>query len=96
MFPSLVDNDVCVAVFAVDLFCQDETALAGHLIQTGPLSVLMNAELLVFYHSGVWHPHSCKSAYDDLDHGKHCIGPVTRLSDLHGLHFMMHDSLLGS
>lgn len=33
----------------------------------GPLSVLLDAEFLQFYHSGVWDPWLCDSS--DLDHG---------------------------
>lgn len=38
------------------------------LLKQGPLSVLINAELLQFYHSGVWDPF-IKCDPQGLDHG---------------------------
>ena len=39
------------------------------LVSRGPLSVLMNAELLQFYHSGVWDPiFGCDPT--QTDHGR--------------------------
>ena len=38
------------------------------LVSTGPLSVLIDASTLQFYHSGVWDPLVCDST--DLDHGE--------------------------
>jgi len=39
------------------------------LYQRGPLSVLINAMILQFYHKGVWDPlFACSPS--DLDHGK--------------------------
>ena len=42
--------------------------MAYNLMQQGPLSVLLNAELLQFYHSGVWDPPGCDGS--NLDHGE--------------------------
>ena len=39
------------------------------LYQRGPLSVLINAKALQFYHKGVWDPLLACSP-SDLDHGK--------------------------
>ena len=49
------------------LWNQTETAMQGVLVSRGPLSVLINAAELQFYHSGVWDPHFCDPS--DLDHG---------------------------
>ena len=44
--------------------------MQSELVSRGPLSVLINAKLLQFYHSGVWSPvFGCNP--DDLDHGRH-------------------------
>ena len=43
-------------------------SMAYNLMQQGPLSVLIDAEFLQFYHSGVWNPPGCGGA--DLDHGE--------------------------
>ena len=40
------------------------------LIQQGPLSIAINAELLQFYKYGVWDPLICKNT--NLDHGR-CV-----------------------
>ena len=43
--------------------------MQSELVSRGPLSVLINAELLQFYHSGVWDPFtSCNPT--ELDHGE--------------------------
>ena len=42
--------------------------MAYNLMRQGPLSVLIDAEFLQFYHSGVWNPPGCGGA--DLDHGE--------------------------
>ena len=41
--------------------------MQGTLVSRGPLSVLMDATWLQFYHSGVWDPWECSDT--DLDHG---------------------------
>ena len=41
--------------------------MQAELVSRGPLSVLLDAEFLQFYHSGVWDPWFCDSS--DLDHG---------------------------
>ena len=50
---------------------QDEDNMTSALVNQGPLSVLINAELLQFYHSGVWDP-IVKCDPKELDHGM-CI-----------------------
>ncbi|XP_064642990.1 cysteine proteinase 1-like [Lineus longissimus] len=45
---------------------QNETTMAHQLMETGPLSVALNAELLQFYHSGVFDPIMCNPK--TLDH----------------------------
>lgn len=47
---------------------QNETEMMAALVSTGPLSVLIDASTLQFYHSGVWDPLVCDST--DLDHGE--------------------------
>ncbi len=48
---------------------QNESVMASELVARGPLSIAINAELLQFYHSGVWDPiGSCDPS--SLDHGK--------------------------
>ena len=41
--------------------------MVNALIQQGPLSIAINAELLQFYKFGVWNPPGCKTT--NLDHG---------------------------
>ena len=47
---------------------QSEEEIMSALVNQGPLSVLINAELLQFYHSGVWDP-IVKCDPTSLDHG---------------------------
>jgi cathepsin F len=48
---------------------QNETIIAEQLMKIGPLSVALNAELLQFYHKGIFEPHHfCNPK--NLDHGK--------------------------
>ncbi|XP_065839389.1 cysteine proteinase 1-like [Oscarella lobularis] len=49
----------------------DETEMQKQLVAVGPLSVLMNAELLQFYRSGVWHPPFCGN---ETDHAVLLVG----------------------
>ena len=51
---------------------QDEDAMARMLVQHGPLSVLLNAELLQFYHKGVYDPIWCDPTA--LDHAVLIVG----------------------
>lgn len=48
---------------------QNETSIAEQLIKLGPLSVALNAELLQFYHHGVFDPPSFVCDPKNLDHG---------------------------
>lgn len=48
---------------------QNETSIAEQLIKLGPLSVALNAELLQFYHHGVFDPPSFACDPKNLDHG---------------------------
>eukprot|EP00118_Oscarella_pearsei_P004861 m.21485 g.21485 ORF g.21485 m.21485 type:complete len:386 (+) comp28181_c0_seq3:60-1217(+) len=59
----------------------DETEMQAQLVSKGPLSVLMNAELLQYYHSGVWHPPFCGNS---TDHAVLLVG------------YGVHEGLLGS
>ena len=56
----------------------DEGAIAAALLATGPLSVLLDATMLQFYHKGVWAPKKgplhCKSDGTDLDHAVLAVG----------------------
>ncbi len=45
----------------------NETEIAQQLMQLGPMSVALNAELLQFYHKGVFDPIKCDPKR--LDHG---------------------------
>ena len=48
---------------------QNESVMQTELVSRGPLSVLMNAEFLQFYHSGVWDPFfGCDPT--QTDHGR--------------------------
>ncbi len=54
---------------------QSEEEMMSVLVNQGPLSVLINAELLQFYHSGVWDPIvKCDPA--SLDHGSQCYSTI--------------------
>ena len=47
--------------------------MMSELVSHGPLSVLIDASTLQFYHSGVWDPITCSTT--DLDHGNLIITP---------------------
>jgi cathepsin F len=48
---------------------QNESIIAEQLMKIGPVSVALNAELLQFYHKGIFEPHHfCNPK--NLDHGK--------------------------
>mmetsp|Transcript_21816 Transcript_21816/g.35050 ORF Transcript_21816/g.35050 Transcript_21816/m.35050 type:complete len:332 (-) Transcript_21816:931-1926(-) len=51
---------------------QNETEIAKSLVELGPLSVLMNAESLSHYRSGIYDPSRCDPT--DLDHGVLLVG----------------------
>ncbi|KAL5493182.1 hypothetical protein EMCRGX_G014320 [Ephydatia muelleri] len=51
---------------------KNETEMMAALVSTGPLSVLIDASTLQFYHSGVWDPLVCDST--DLDHAVLLVG----------------------
>ena len=57
---------------------KDEAAMAGTLVATGPLSVLLDATGLQHYRKGVWAPKKgilhCKSDGTDLDHAVLMVG----------------------
>ena len=54
------------------LYFQNETIIAEQLMAIGPLSVALDAQLLPFYHSGVFNPgFLCSKTY--LDHGKESL-----------------------
>ena len=46
---------------------QNETVMQAELVSRGPLSVVFDASMLQFYHSGVWDPWVCSRT--SLDHG---------------------------
>lgn len=50
----------------------DEDEIAATLATTGPLSVLMNANFLQFYKSGIYNPFSCDKS--SLDHAVLLVG----------------------
>lgn len=52
---------------------KDETTMLSSLLKQGPLSVLINAEFLQFYHSGVWDP-ILKCDPKSLDHAVLLVG----------------------
>ena len=47
---------------------QNETAMAAELVSRGPLSILIDASGLQFYHKGVWDPFYCGSTINRTDH----------------------------
>lgn len=51
---------------------ENETEIQASLLQVGPLSVALNAELLQFYHRGVFDPISCDPT--NLDHAVLMVG----------------------
>eukprot|EP01113_Clastostelium_recurvatum_P017412 TRINITY_DN2043_c0_g1_i1.p1 TRINITY_DN2043_c0_g1~~TRINITY_DN2043_c0_g1_i1.p1 ORF type:complete len:155 (-),score=29.59 TRINITY_DN2043_c0_g1_i1:82-546(-) len=51
---------------------QDETQIAAYLAKNGPLSVLLNAASLQFYHPGVFDPPFCDPT--SLDHAVLLVG----------------------
>ena len=50
----------------------DEAAIAAELAATGPLSVVLNAQKLQFYHKGVYSPTFCDAK--KLDHAVLAVG----------------------
>ena len=63
-----------------DAIGEDEGVIAETLVSVGPLSVLLNAETLQFYKSGVYAPSRC--APGDLDHAVLLVGFGTDASGL--------------
>ena len=56
-------------LISTSIHFQNETIIAEQLIAIGPLSVALDAQLLPFYHSGVFNPgFLCSKTY--LDHGR--------------------------
>lgn len=53
---------------------QNETSIAEQLIKLGPLSVALNAELLQFYHHGIFDPPSFVCDPKNLDHAVLLVG----------------------
>ncbi|XP_048752237.1 cysteine proteinase 1-like [Ostrea edulis] len=53
---------------------ENETSIAEQLIKIGPLSVALNAELLQFYHHGIFDPPSFACNPKSLDHGVLIVG----------------------
>ncbi|XP_033730423.1 cysteine proteinase 15A-like, partial [Pecten maximus] len=51
---------------------ENETVIADQLMQIGPLSVALDAELLQFYHGGVFSTHFCSKT--KLDHAVLLVG----------------------
>ncbi|CAF1203654.1 unnamed protein product [Rotaria sordida] len=51
---------------------EDETNITAALMNTGPLSVALNAELLQFYHKGIFNPVFCNPK--NLDHAVLLVG----------------------
>ncbi|CAM4941161.1 unnamed protein product [Rotaria socialis] len=51
---------------------QDETIIATALMNTGPLSVALDAEMLQFYHKGIFNPVFCNPK--NLDHAVLLVG----------------------
>lgn len=51
---------------------KDESVMQAELVSRGPLSVLINAELLQFHHFGVWDPPGCDPT--SLDHAVLLVG----------------------
>ena len=58
-------------------YLQNETIIADQLMKIGPLSIALNAELLQFYHHGIFEPPSFLCNPKNLDHGKlsNCMPP---------------------
>ncbi|KAK3104766.1 hypothetical protein FSP39_009655 [Pinctada imbricata] len=53
---------------------QNETIIAEQLMNIGPLSIALNAELLQFYHHGVFDPPTFLCNPQNLDHGVLIVG----------------------
>ncbi len=51
---------------------ENETDIQAGLMSVGPLSVALNAELLQFYHKGVFDPIACDPS--NLDHAVLMVG----------------------
>ena len=61
---------------------QNETDIAEQLMTIGPLSIALNAELLQFYHKGIFDPIICDKAA--LNHGVLMVGFGVETSKIHG------------
>lgn len=57
---------------------KNEVAMQAELVLRGPLSILIDASGLQFYHSGVWDPWTCSDT--DLDHAILLVGYGTHKS----------------
>ena len=53
-------------------YFKNEATIASALMTNGPLSVALNAELLQFYHRGIFHPLFCNP--QNLDHAVLLVG----------------------
>jgi cathepsin F len=64
------------------LISQNETAIAVQMMNFGPLSIALNAELLQFYHKGIFNPFVCDPT--NLDHAVLLVGWGVENSKIHG------------
>ena len=64
------------------LISQNETDMAEKMMNYGPLSVALNAELLQFYHKGIFNPLRCDPT--NLDHAVLLVGWGADKSNIHG------------
>lgn len=62
---------------------QNETDIAAQLMSIGPLSVALNAQMLQFYHRGIFDPIYCDPAA--LDHAVLLVGWGVNKSRIHGV-----------
>jgi cathepsin F len=63
---------------------RNETEIAYHLMNRGPLSIALNAELLQFYFGGIFDPFDRICNRDNLNHAVLLVGWGTEKSFLHG------------
>ncbi|KAF6198874.1 hypothetical protein GE061_006897 [Apolygus lucorum] len=81
-YPYLGKNEKChldkseikVSVKDYVNISSDESEMAKFLVQTGPISIALNANAMQFYMGGVSHPLRFLCNPDDLDHGVLIVG----------------------
>lgn len=71
---NLVMSEIQVQISGGVNITSDEAGMAQWLVQNGPISVALNANMMQFYMGGVSHPFKIMCSPKDLDHGVLIVG----------------------